>query len=191
MEGLALASPAKESSRLQSCARDHQAFQTPADSQIVNPWASLRRLLARSPAPAPAPPVRARAREEGPATATVPVKSPPPPVPTALTDDEAMSNLVAVRLRAEFSQAIQRIADELPQDQRTPDLMTLVGHLAGDPEGRLRRPPTAAQRAMSACTNEDVPTTALVPLLEADPLLTQGVLARANSAAYHRSGPPC
>jgi HD-like signal output (HDOD) protein len=81
--------------------------------------------------------------------------------------------------------------DELPHDQRTPDLMTLVGQLAGDPEGRLRQPPTAAQRAMAACTNEDVSASAVVALLEQDPMLAQAVLARANSAYYHRSGPPC
>ena len=69
--------------------------------------------------------------------------------------------------------------------------MTLLGQLAGDPEGKLRRPPAAAQRTMSACHDESLAADALVSLIEEDPLLVQGVLARANSAYYNRSGRPC
>jgi HD-like signal output (HDOD) protein len=107
------------------------------------------------------------------------------------SDPDADATSVSEQLRADFGRAVRRLDDELPYDQRTPDLMTLIGQLAGDPEGRLRQPPTAAQRTMAACSNEDVPSNTVVALLERDPMLAQAVLARANSAYYHRSGPPC
>lgn len=69
--------------------------------------------------------------------------------------------------------------------------MTLVGQLAGDPEGQMRRPPAAAQRTMAACNDENLAAERLVSILEQDPLLVQGVLARSNSAYYNRSGRPC
>jgi HD-like signal output (HDOD) protein len=69
--------------------------------------------------------------------------------------------------------------------------MTLLGHLAGDPEGRLRQPPMAARKAMLACHNENVATPVIVSLIEGDPLLAKAVLSRANSAYYSRSGRPC
>jgi HD-like signal output (HDOD) protein len=90
-----------------------------------------------------------------------------------------------------LADAVHRLDDEIPKEERTPDFMTLVGQLAGDPEGRIRRPPAAAQRAMTACHNENVSSQVLVSLLEEDPMLTQAVLARANSAYYNRSGKPC
>jgi HD-like signal output (HDOD) protein len=101
------------------------------------------------------------------------------------------SDAVRDLLRRELSDAVRRLDEVIPKDERTPDFMTLVGQLAGDPEGRIRRPPAAAQRAMSACHNEKVSSEALVALLEEDPMLTQAVLARANSAYYNRSGRPC
>jgi HD-like signal output (HDOD) protein len=94
-------------------------------------------------------------------------------------------------LRASLVDAVRRLGDEVPQDERTPDFMSLVGQLAGDPEGRIRRPPAAAQRAMSACHNEGVSANALVAMLGEDPMLAQAVLQRANSAYYNRSGRPC
>jgi len=86
---------------------------------------------------------------------------------------------------------MKRLDRETPRDQRTPDFMTLLGQLAGDPEGKMRRPPAAAQRTMSACNDENLAAEQLVPILEQDPLLVQGVLARSNSAYYNRSGRPC
>jgi len=97
----------------------------------------------------------------------------------------------AVKLRNEFAQAVRKLGDLTPPEERTPGFMTLLGQLMGDPEGRMRRPPIAARKAMSACHNESVSSTVLVTLLESDPLLAKAVLARANSAYYSRSGRPC
>jgi HD-like signal output (HDOD) protein len=101
------------------------------------------------------------------------------------------TDAVRDHLRGALSDAVRRLDEDTVNTDRTPDFMTLVGQLAGDPEGRIRRPPAAAQRAMAACHNEKVSSQALVALLEEDPMLTQAVLARANSAYYNRSGRPC
>ena len=115
-------------------------------------------------------------REESPAA---PVPAPVPDIPT----DEW--------LRGRLTQAIHDLDAQTAGDERTPSFLTLLGQLAGDPESRLRRPPAATQRAMSACRREDVSVETLVGFLEQDPSLTQAILARANSAYYSRGGPRC
>jgi HD-like signal output (HDOD) protein len=109
-----------------------------------------------------------------------------PPAPPAASDISTED-----WFRARLAQAIQDLDAQTTGDERTPPFLTLLGQLAGDPESRLRRPPAATQRAMSACRREDVSVGTLVELLQADPSLTQAILARANGAYYSRGGPPC
>lgn len=111
-----------------------------------------------------------------------------PRVPQPAADDNAP---VDEWLRAQLAAALRNLDAQTVGDERTPAFLTLMGHLAGDPEGRLRRPPTAAQRAMSVCQREDTSIETVVAVLENDPALTQAMLQRANSAYYSRGGPPC
>jgi HD-like signal output (HDOD) protein len=161
----------------------------------VSPWNSLRRLFGPAPGPATAvleprakatPPTPAAPAAPPPAAAPPVAAGPPPPVA-----GEAPATSIGLRLRAQFTEAVHQLDQELRQDQRTPELMTLIGHLVGDPAGRLRQPPMAAQRAMAACHNEATSSGALVALFENDPMLAQAVLARANSAYYNLTNHPC
>jgi HD-like signal output (HDOD) protein len=98
---------------------------------------------------------------------------------------------VDVWLQNRLSAAIRELDATTVGTERTSAFLTLLGRIAGDPAGRLRRPPAAAQRAMIACRGDNVQVDTLVQLLEADPALTQAILARANSAYYSRGGPRC
>ena len=89
---------------------------------------------------------------------------------------------VEAGLRTRLVDAVRELDTETVGADRTPAFLTLIGQLAGNPESRLRRPPAAAQRAMSACRREDVPVGALVRIFENDPALSQAILSRANSA---------
>jgi len=156
----------------------------------------LRRLFGRTPDAEPAPvaprpvpatpaaKVRAGNDEKIPKLAAAPPAAPAQPQKPA---DE----LAEETLRARLSDAIRELDAQTTGDDRTASFLTLLGQLTANPEGRLRRPPTAAQRAMNACRQEDVGINSLVDLLERDPSLTQAILARANSAYYSRGGGPC
>jgi len=150
----------------------------------MSPWVALRRLIApaRRPVPAGRP--------------SVPTAPPPPAPATPATSSAAVAELnppdsAHSRLRADFARSVRQLDDELTRVERTPQVMTLLGQLAGDPEGHLRQPPAAAQRAMAACRREDATAASLVALFENDPTLAQAVLARANSAYYTLNGPRC
>src|SRR5262245_13010325 len=120
-------------------------------------WASLKSLLEPEVAQPAAPAARRPVQPvKQPTAAQAGTSSMAEAIAT--TEPAATDLSVADRLRAEFSRVVKLLTDELPQEQRTPDFMTLIGQLAGDPEGRLRRPPIAAQRAMAMCRNEDTPS---------------------------------
>lgn len=148
----------------------------------MSTWSYLRRLFGSDAAPASASssaavlerPVarRERIEREG-----APVAPPDEPI------DEF--------LERELGLAIEMLRTELPDALLTPDLQDLLDRICGDLSGQLRQLPSAAQQALSACDDPDVPTQALVPLFERDPILAKALLERANSAYYSRGGPPC
>jgi HD-like signal output (HDOD) protein len=98
---------------------------------------------------------------------------------------------VDVWLDSRLTTAIRELDAATRGTERTAAFLTMLGRVASSRGGRLRRPPAAAQRAMSACRRDDAPVDTLVELLENDPALTQTILARANSAYYSRGGPRC
>ena len=137
-------------------------------------------------APAP-PPEESRPRIR--ATVEPPVRQTRPnPATEQLAEDIVP---VDVWLQTRLSAAIRELDATTMGTERTSAFLTLLGRIAGDPGGRLRRPPAAAQRAMSACRSDNVHVETLVEFLEGDPALTQAILARANSAYYSRGGPRC
>jgi len=117
----------------------------------------------------------------------------PDAVPIRTEPETAAEDQVPVEtwLKEQLAAAIREVDAQTTGTERTATFLTLVGRLAGDRADRMRRPPAAAQRAMSACRQTDVSVETLVDLLEADPTLTQGILARANSAYYSRGGSRC
>jgi HD-like signal output (HDOD) protein len=117
----------------------------------------------------------------------------PDAVPLRTEPETAAEDQVAVEtwLKERLATAIREVDAQTTGTERTATFLTLIGRLAGDRADRMRRPPAAAQRAMSACRQTDVSVETLVELLEADPTLTQGILARANSAYYSRGGSRC
>ena len=162
---------------------------------MLSDW--LRRLLGRAPvtesvtvAPRSAPAARtaSAAKAGGAANASTPavVTQAAPGEPPKPIDEQAEEIL-----RTRLTEAIRELDAQTTGAERTSAFLTLLGQLTANPEGRLRRPPTAAQRAMNACRREDVGIDGLVDLLERDPSLTQAILARANSAYYSRGGGRC
>ena len=129
-----------------------------------------------------------------PAAAPVPPRlplMPRPARPIPAPQPKPVDDLAEDVLRTRLTDAIRTLDAQTTGTERTPAFLTLLGQLTGNPEGRLRRPPIAAQRAMAACRRTDVGVDALVEVLERDPSLTQAILARANSAYYSRGGGPC
>ena len=159
---------------------------------MVSDW--LRRLFGRTPDAAPAP-LAPRPVQASPELKTnTPAKTPKLAIAVQAAPAEPpqpANELAEDVLRNRLSTAIRELDGQTTGAERTPAFLTLLGQLTANPEGRLRRPPTAAQRAMTACRREDVGIDALVELLERDPSLTQAILARANSAYYSRGGGPC
>ena len=117
-------------------------------------------------------------------------------VPAAsATSDHKQSREDAVPVDAwldcRLTTAIRELDATTMGTERTAMFLTMLGRVASSRGGRLRRPPAAAQRAMSACRRDDAPVDTLIELLENDPALSQAILARANSAYYSRGGPRC
>ena len=148
-----------------------------------------RRLFTR-PETQPAHDVPHASRAPRPRLVDAPVRTAVPrkTEPATAPDDQVP---VETWLKERLENAIREVDTQTTGTERTASFLTLIGRLAGDRDNHLRRPPAAAQRAMSACRQTDVSAETLVELLEADPTLTQAILARANSAYYSRGGPRC
>jgi HD-like signal output (HDOD) protein len=162
-------------------------------SRDVSVWSSLRRVFGGAdesqPAfrsdsavgviPRPAA-VSASRRPPQPAVAKVPkVKAPEPEI-------DARD-----RLKARLAEVVSRVRENIRGDDWTPAVRDLLDALTDDSRGHLRQMPDAAQRALRSCEDENVSTSTLVELFEKDPMLTEALLARANSAYYSRSTRPC
>jgi HD-like signal output (HDOD) protein len=98
---------------------------------------------------------------------------------------------VAARLKAAVSEGLRQVQDSVPDGDRTTGLTDLLNALTDQSGGHVRQLPAAAQRALTACDDENVTNAALVALFERDPMLTEALLTRANSVYYNPSGRPC
>jgi HD-like signal output (HDOD) protein len=152
-------------------------------------------LLRRLFGPVEQEPVRERPREDLDARPRVTAIVEHPFRATAVASDPKQSKEAPVPVDAwldsRLTTAIRELDAATRGTERTAAFLTMLGRVASARGGRLRRPPAAAQRAMSACRRDDAPVDTLVELLENDPALTQTILARANSAYYSRGGPRC
>ena len=111
--------------------------------------------------------------------------------PSDTDDAAAATDALRSRLHETLRHAVSELEAELTPWGWTTELATLLQDLVRDPAGQLRQLPAAAQRALRACNDENVATGALVALFEQDPMLTEAVLKRANSAYYNPGGPAC
>ena len=121
------------------------------------------------------------------------VERPVSAAPTTSNHQQSTEDAVSIDawLDARLTSAITELDATTRGTDRTAAFLTMLGRVASSRGGRLRRPPAAAQRAMSACRRDDGPVDTIVELLENDPALSQAILARANSAYYSRGGPRC
>jgi len=121
------------------------------------------------------------------------VDRPVPAIPISTDHRQSAEEAVPIDvwLDTRLTSAIRELDATTRGTERTAAFLTMLGRVASSRGGRLRRPPAAAQRAMSACRRDDAPVDTLVELLENDPALSQAILARANSAYYSRGGPRC
>jgi HD-like signal output (HDOD) protein len=168
----------------------HAAFKV-VDRWPITREVGLQDLFRRLRGAPPALPQPARRQDTDSRVAVLEAERPVDRARTPAASPAEPSVSTEAWLRSSLGEALRELDSQTTGDERTPSFLTLLGQIAGNPEGQLRRPPAAAQRAMTACRREDVPTEALVTLLENDPALSQAILARANSAYYSRGGAPC
>jgi HD-like signal output (HDOD) protein len=150
-------------------------------------------LLRRLFGPTEREPVSVVPREEARPRITAIVDRPVSAAPVPSNHKPPTEDAVAIEtwLDDRLTAAIRELDAATRGTERTVSFLTMLGRVASSRGGRLRRPPAAAQRAMSACRRDDAPVDMLVELLENDPALSQAILARANSAYYSRGGPRC
>lgn len=154
-----------------------QGCEADADDRCVGLWSQLRRAFAVEP-PVSAVPKRTP-RPVGAAPRSIPQ---PPPVQRI--DVKAF-------LESRLTEGLKAVEHDVPVSEWTPAFRDLLDALTNEPAGHVRQMPAAAQRALSMCADEDVPNHVVVALFERDPVLTEALLTRANSAYYNLSGRPC
>jgi HD-like signal output (HDOD) protein len=164
---------------LQACARV-------SDIRIVSTWSYLRRMFGSA----------AQSTESASRTAVLERLEPPAATGSGRSVEKAGSRethgpVDTGTLEDEVHRAIDTLRTEVSQEQQTPDFVALLDALAGNLSGQLRQLPSAAQHALAACGDPDVPVPALVPLFERDPILAKALLERANSVYYNPAGAPC
>lgn len=137
------------------------------------------------PAGASAPPSPA----SGPvAAAEMPSASPSPSSGRAAEPDGAA---LKAALRQALDGAVQALRRPLGSGAEADDARGLLDDLAGDPVAAIRRPPTAAQQALTACRDPDASYGKILESFHQDPALTQSLLKHANSPFYAVGGANC
>jgi HD-like signal output (HDOD) protein len=98
---------------------------------------------------------------------------------------------VSAWLASEVRQRVAAVRDALPRECQATDASAFLDSIVTAFDAVVRRPPLAAQRALSVSRDTSASTGKLVQLVETDPGLSQGLLRYANSAFYARGGGRC
>ncbi len=104
---------------------------------------------------------------------------------------EPSAAALAGSLRVEVEAVIGGLRREAIPESDPADARRLLDALGGDVGAAIRRPPLAAQQAMSACRDPDASLGKILESFHQDPALTQALLKHANSAFYATGGSGC
>jgi HD-like signal output (HDOD) protein len=154
-----------------------QAYLCRLPNMLSNVFSRLTKSTPATPAPALRTSVSATAAAPH-ATLAVPL----PPATPILGDSSIHDEVEAgTDVRRALRTAIERLEAGLDASERKDDTLAFFERIAKSGEKSVRQPPAAAQRALDLL-RRDVAISALVKLVEQDPVLAQSLLRFANSA---------
>jgi HD-like signal output (HDOD) protein len=124
----------------------------------------------------------------------VPVSAPAVSAPAPVTTPgwrsaEVNSAVLLSYLQAEVAGAVAEIRASVVAGPDAEDSLRLLDDLGGEIEHTIRRPPLAAQQALSACRDPNISLGEILESFHQDPALTQALLKHANSPFYAAGGP--
>lgn len=120
--------------------------------------------------------------------ASSPPPAPAPPKPVAGSAPAETPEDLRRYLDSQVAEELNALEAALGPEDLAGDPAFLIQDLRGDVAATIRRPPLAAQQALTACRDPNASLGAILGTFHQDPSLTQSLLRHANSPFYATGG---